>query len=149
MMLIGVAYLLNILRILISHHFSVSDVCEYFTGTVFTMKNLVLWLFFNVTTVSGVAWFLFALLYTYLIALCFFRFFHRDEVFVFAVIGFLGGIIVKIVFPLVGINGLGTNSVWFCGGPFFICGKYIRSNQEKIVAGSVTCKCFVAATIGC
>lgn len=149
LVLIVIAYVLNIGRLLVTNHFSVTAVCNYFIEEILTIKHIAMWLLLNVTLVSGVAWFLFALLYCYIFCLIFHKMFLSGKICAFIMLGFAGGLVLRMVFPLLGMNSFGTNNAWCCGIPYFLCGLFIRQKQEEIVPCVSCSKCCVAAGVGC
>ena len=146
--LILIAYVLNIARLLVTYHFSVTAVCNYFVEEILTIKHIAMWLVLNVTLVSGVAWFLFALLYCYIFCLIFHKWFLSGKIRVFIVMGFAGGVVLRFLLPLLGINSLGTNNAWCCGIPYFLCGLFIRQNQEDFIPCITFGKCCATAGLG-
>ena len=127
--LIAIAYAINLLRIFISESCSISGMIDYLRNNILTIKHLVMWLVLNTTLISGVAWFLWALLYCYLFSLCFYYFFSSSKVYIVLLLGIMGGMISQIGLPLVGMDRMGTNNVWFCGLPFFYWENYFMKNR--------------------
>lgn len=44
----------------------------------------------------------------------------------------ISGMISQIGLPLVGMDRMGTNNVWFCGLPFFLLGKLFHEKQDEL-----------------
>ena len=79
--LISVTYILNIVRIVIIQGFSIYDTVNYFLENIISIKHLLMWITMNTTLVSGVAWFLWALLYCYLASYVFHSFYKNKYIF--------------------------------------------------------------------
>ena len=122
--LILVAYVLNIIRIIIEYR---KQTIDYFFDNVFTVKHLILWVVFNNTQISGVAWFLWALLYCYIIHLILNKRINRLRFVAWiSILSFACGIVLSVILPTIGISFTGTNNVWFCGLPYYLTGIIIK-----------------------
>ncbi len=146
--LIGIAYALNIVRIFIDNGFSFVETLGYFKDEIFTLKHIAIWLVFNATYVAGVAWFLFALLYCYLFCYVFHKFYNSKYVYGIIALGFIGGIACEILLPSIGISGITARNFWFCGIPYFLCGKLIHDKGEKLIQRKHDLYIISAAIIG-
>lgn len=123
---IAFAYVLNILRLYIEGGCDFGVVYHYFTEKIFTARHMLYFLLINETYVSGVAWFLFTMLYCYLL-----RLLLKREALIklsyfltaFSFIIVIAASIFKFYVPI--------NNVWIRGIPFFAIGGYIRLYLER------------------
>ena len=130
--LVVTAYALNLTRIFIDNHCSLSLTIQAIIS-ICTWKHLLLWLLMNTTSLSGVAWFLWALLYCYCIhALLYQSFTNIHLLCVLAGTGFLISITVQLLLPLIIGKTWGTNNVWMCGLPYYATGLLINRSKEGI-----------------
>lgn len=134
--LIGLAYAINILRVFIDCSCSITGMMDYLKETVLSIRHIFLWITLNVTLISGVSWFLFALLYCYVIIYIFYNWYHSKLIYFVIALGVVLGICSAIVLPLVGYNGIGINNAWMCGLPFFLFGSVIHRNLQQNVVDS-------------
>lgn len=126
--LLACTYTLSLARTFVFNGFSMHAVADVL-ATVFTFKWLTLWLVLNVTAhISGVAWFLFALLYCYILHWMFHRWMQDRRVFLLIPVCIAAGLAVRLVLPSVG-----TNNAWFCGIPCYLLGRWFRQTQEHLV----------------
>ena len=132
--LIAIVYFINLIRIFIMESCSISKMWDYLASNVFTFKHMIMWLCINTTVISGVAWFLWALLYCYLLCYIFYNLFSTFKAYIIIlIIGFLGGVVVQILFPIIGMNKMSINNVWFCGLPYFLLGKAFHEKQKNLM----------------
>ena len=130
--LIFVAYALNLARIFIDNHCSFSLTIYAIVG-ICTWKHLLLWLLMNITSISGVSWFLWALLYCYCIHTLLYQSFTNNHLlYVFAGTGFFAGITCTMVLPFMIGKTWGTNNAWMCGLPYYVTGVLINRSEETI-----------------
>lgn len=108
-----------------------------------------MWLCINTTVISGVVWFLWALLYCYLLCYIFYNLFSTFKAYIIIlIIGFLGGIVVQILFPIIGMNKMSINNIWFCGLPYFLLGKAFHEKQKELMLFIKTFNLLLLAVIG-
>lgn len=122
--LIAITYGLNLLRVLLFR--GAAAAVEALAGA-FAPKTLLLWIVLNITPISGVAWFLFALLYCYLLHWLFHARMHARKVYLLIPVCMTAGLAVKLLLPSVG-----TNNAWFCGLPCYLWGRLCREKQESL-----------------
>lgn len=146
--LIAITYFLNVLRIFVVNGFSIINTLVYLQNIVVDIKNIAMWLLLNVTRISGVARFLFALLYCYILRYFFYNIFEKRIIYLVMLLGFAGGIAVKLIFPLLGIGFNGVNNVWFKGLPFFLCGRLLREKRDFFTGMKYTSILVGTALIG-
>lgn len=140
--LLACTYTLSLARTFVFNGFSISAVADVL-ATVFTFKWLVLWLVLNVTAhISGVAWFLFALLYCYLLHWMFHRWVKDRRIFLLIPVCIAAGLAVRLVLPSVG-----TNNAWFCGIPCYLLGRWFRETRDSLVRCSAG-RFLLAALVG-
>lgn len=142
--LIIITYIINLFRIFIENSFSISESIAYFKDNIFSLKHILMWLILNTTYISGVAWFLFALLYCYILAFIFNDLFNSTKVFFFISLCFCVGIVAQVVLPIFKFSAFGINNAWLCGIPYFLTGKYLNYNKHNIYTG----KCLVIIICG-
>ncbi len=131
--LICFAYIISFVRICVQDGFSFFALINQINDIIFSLKNLVLFFVFNVTKISGVAWFLFALLYCYIFNLIFYNLLKKQQCifYLLATMGFFCGLIIKFVFPILNIGFYSINNFWVCGMLYFFAGKIIFYKREK------------------
>lgn len=122
--LIAIAYGLKLLRIIVFD--GAAAALEALTGA-FSPRTLILWVALNITPISGVAWFLFALLYCYLLHWLFHGWMKDRRVFLLIPVCMAAGLAVKLLLP-----SLGTNNAWFCGIPCYLLGKLFREDRARL-----------------
>lgn len=122
--LIAITYGLNLLRVLLFR--GAAAAVEALAGA-FAPKTLLLWIVLNITPISGVAWFLFALLYCYLLHWLFHAQMHDRRVYLLIPVCMAAGLAVKLLLPSVG-----TNNAWFCGIPCYLLGRLFREERERL-----------------
>lgn len=122
--LIAITYGLNLLRVLLFR--GAAAALEALLGAV-APKTLLLWIVLNITPISGVAWFLFALLYCYLLHWLFHAQMHDRRVYLLIPACMAAGLAVKLLLPSVG-----TNNAWFCGIPCYLLGRLFREERERL-----------------
>ena len=130
--LIAIAYAINLMRIYVQHAFSIVQTQRYLRETVLTLRHILMWLVLNTTLVSGVAWFLFALLYCYVIAYFFQKQIQGRLLYCAVAIGFGFGVCSKLILPAVGLHGISINNAWMCGLPYFLSGTILHRYQDKL-----------------
>ena len=129
---IVVAYVLNLVRLFVENHCSFSLTVQAI-AKICTRKHLVYWLVMNTTTLSGVSWFLWTLLYCYCIHLLLYEAVSNNRLlFILASVGFCIGLTAQLLFPMVIGKTLGTNNVWMCGLPFYATGLLINRYRTEI-----------------
>lgn len=119
--LIVIAYGLNLLRIVI---FDGGTAAVDALLDAFAPRTLLLWVVLNITPISGVAWFLFALLYCYILHWLFHAWMKDRRVFLLIPVCIAAGLAVRLLLPSVG-----TNNAWFCGIPCYLVGRWFRENR--------------------
>lgn len=130
--LIVIAYGLNLLRIV------VFDGAAAAVGALidaFSPRTLVMWVVLNITPISGVAWFLFALLYCYILHWIFHRQMQSRWVYPLIPVCMALGLAVLLVMP-----SLGTNNAWCRGIPCYLLGRWFHSGRISpriLVPGAV------------
>lgn len=122
--LIAITYGLNLLRVLLFR--GAAAAVEALAGA-FAPKTLLLWIVLNITPISGVAWFLFALLYCYILHWMFHRWMKDRRIFLLIPVCMAVGLAVKLLLPSVG-----TNNAWFCGIPCYLLGRLFREERERL-----------------
>ena len=135
--LIGIAYGLNLLRILV---FDGGTAMVDALIDAFSPRTLILWILLNITPISGVAWFLFALLYCYILHWLFHRWITNRRVFLLIPVCIAGGLAVRLLMP-----SIGTNDAWFCGIPCYLIGSWYRVNQEHLA--KIPVSQYIAGTV--
>ena len=119
--LIVIAYGLNLLRIVV---FEGGPAAVDALIGAFAPRTLILWVVLNITPISGVAWFLFALLYCYMLHWLFHGWMKDRRVFWLIPLCIGAGLAVRLLLPSVG-----TNNAWFCGIPCYLIGRWFRERQ--------------------
>lgn len=119
------AYCLNFIRLIIfpgsSSVFSIS-----FWERILTFRHILFFFIFNETLISGVAWFLFTMLYCYTLRLLL----KRSA---FIKLSYLCAVISCLV-PFISVfsnYAVPINNVWIRGIPFFAIGGYIKLYIER------------------
>lgn len=135
--LIGIAYGLNLLRILV---FDGGTAMVDALIDAFSPRTLILWILLNITPISGVSWFLFALLYCYILHWLFHRWITNRRVFLLIPVCIAGGLAVRLLMP-----SIGTNNAWFCGIPCYLIGSWYRVNQEHL--SKIPVSQYIAGTV--
>lgn len=128
--LIAVTYILNIIRILISTNF---NPYETIVGLI-SVKHILNFLILNISSVSGVMWFMLALLYCYIIYLILNKLNLIKILYVLMPLLLIGNLLAGDILVKIGItnfSGYVRNFV-FTGIPFFTLGNYIHFKQGKI-----------------
>lgn len=121
--LIAIAYALNLLRIVVFD--GAAAALDALVGA-FAPKTLILWIVLNITPISGVAWFLFALLYCYLLHWMFHGWMKDRRVFLLIPVCIAAGLAVRL------LPSVGTNNAWFCGIPCYLLGRLCREEQKRL-----------------
>lgn len=126
-----VAYVLNLIRLMISSNFSLKAFTSEILGLV-SLKKLILFFVFNVTNISGVAWFLWALIY------CYFAYFVATKIFektgknllvlcyIYIAVGFVLGIAITFSHLPIPIR-----SFIITGFPFFMIGNLFKKFESE------------------
>lgn len=128
--LIAIAYGLNLLRVCI---FQGAGAMLGALADAFSPRTLALWIVLNITPISGVAWFLFALLYCYILHWVFHARMKDRRVFLLIPACIAAGLAVRLFLP-----SIGTNNAWFCGIPCYLLGRWCRENQGRLVEQPVS-----------
>ena len=123
--LILITYGLNLLRIVV---FDGTTAAVDAVVNAFSPRTLILWVVLNITPISGVAWFLFALLYCYILHWMFHRQTQERWVYLLIPVCIAAGLAVRLLLPSVG-----TNNAWFCGIPCYLFGRWVRENRERLL----------------
>lgn len=121
LILIGITYGLNMCRIAIFDGFSALG--DALIGA-FSPRTLVLWVVLNMTPISGVAWFLFSLLYCYILHWMFHSRMQDRRIYLLIPVCVAAGLAVRLFWP-----ALGTNNAWFCGIPCYLIGRWFRDGR--------------------
>lgn len=125
--LIVIAYGLNLLRVAV---FNGAAGAVDALMDAFKPKTLILWVVLNITPISGVAWFLFALLYCYILHWLFLGWMKDRRVFLLIPVCIAAGLAVQLLMPAVG-----TNNAWFCGIPCYLIGRWFRADRAQTAPG--------------
>lgn len=125
--LLLICYSFNLLRLLWQLDFKLTAFITNLTEQL-TISHLMMWMLFNQTTISGVAWFLFALLYCYVFKYLMGNIFAKHNMKVLVLCMIIGGVL-SIIRPYSGWTSLGWIS---CGLPFFIIGDFFRNYPPRI-----------------
>lgn len=137
-----VAYLLNLIRIVVEMGFDLGMVLSFFKTEVFTASHLMKVVILSQSKISGVAWFLISLLVCYML-----KYLLGKNLRYLGYLGIVVGV-VGIIPPVSGYMGLPINNPWINGIPFFVIGELLRGNnafvKEKIGNGLL----MVAAVAG-
>ena len=121
-----VAYILNLIRILVEMGFDLSLVISYFKTEIFTASHLMKVILLTQTLVSGVAWFLLSLLICYIL-----KYFLGKKLRYLGYLGIIVGVI-GVLPPTSVYFGLPINNPWINGIPFFIIGELLREHNDVI-----------------
>ena len=132
LVLILITYALNLLRIVV---FEGAAAALNALINAFSPRTLVLWVMLNITPISGVAWFLFALLYCYILHRLFWSWATDRRVYLLIPVCIAAGLAVRLFLPAVG-----TNNAWFCGIPCYLIGRWFRE-------GRVSVRCLASAAV--
>lgn len=125
--LIACNYALSFVRIFVFNAFSITAVVDAISK-VLTFKWMTLWLVLNVTAhISGIAWFLFALLYCYILHWCFHRQCQDRRIFYLIPISLVCGFAILFLYPQIGVR-----NIWFMGIPYYLGGQWFAENQEHV-----------------
>lgn len=135
--LILITYGLNLLRIVVFDGFYAA--VDALTGA-FAPKTLLLWIVLNITPISGVSWFLFALLYCYILHWMFHVQVQNRQTYLLIPVCLAAGLAVRLVMP-----SIGTNNAWFCGIPCYLTGRWFRDNRSFAEGFSV--KSYIMAAL--
>ena len=124
LLLLGLTYVLNILRIIVFQGFAAAlkSVVE-----ALSLRSLILLGALNISPISGVAWFLFALLYCYILHWIFHKYVQNQRIFLLIPLCFTVGFAVRCLLP-----SIGDHNAWFMGIPYYLCGQWFCENREKI-----------------
>lgn len=128
--LIAIAYILNILRIIIQTDFN-----PYNTFIkLFSVKHIIEYFVLNISSISGVMWFLLALLYCYVIYFIMNHFNLNKILYVAMPILLIVNILAGDIFVYLGISSFSgcVRNFLITGIPFFTLGNYIHHKQSKI-----------------
>ena len=124
LVLILITYALNLLRIVV---FEGAAAALNALINAFSPRTLVLWVVLNITPISGVAWFLFALLYCYILHWLFWSWVKDRRVYLLIPVCIAAGLAVRLFLPSVG-----TNNAWFCGIPCYLLGRWFREGRVRV-----------------
>lgn len=120
-----VAYLLNLVRIMIEYGFDFGEISCFFRTRVFTINHLIRLILLSQSKISGVAWFLISLLTCYAL-----KYLLGKNLRYLGYVGLIVGI-VGVLPPVSGYVGLPINNAWINGIPFFIIGDML--NEYKVM----------------
>ena len=137
-----VAYILNLIRILVEMGFDLGLVISYFKTEIFTVSHLLKVILLTQTLVSGVAWFLLSLLVCYIL-----KYFLGKNLRYLGYLGIIVGVI-GVLPPASVYFGLPINNPWINGIPFFIIGELLREYNDVINQKISSIALVLAAIIG-
>lgn len=138
--LLCITYILNIMRLFICEGFSVLAVVDAIAAHL-NLRDVVLFFVLNITHISGVAWFMFALLYCYILHWVFHRQVQDQRIFLLIPFCFACGMAVRFLIP-----SIGDHNIWFMGIPYYLCGQWFRVNQTCVVKLSPVVPLVIATT---
>ncbi len=150
--LIIFAYIINIIRILALNF---SDALQIFKD-LFSLKHFIVYFALNVSGISGVMWFMLALLYTYIIFGILLQKFKTEKPFyILSLITLLGNFILGDLLRFVGITQFSgfIRNFLFTGIPFFGIGNFIHKQYDenkflsKIKIKQILCLIFISLAI--
>ena len=121
-----VAYLLNLIRIVLEMDFDFTGVLSFFKTEVFTASHLMKVVLLSQSKISGVAWFLISLLICYVL-----KYLLGKNLRYLGYLGIIVGV-VGVLPPVSGFWGLPINNPWINGIPFFVIGELLRDHKELI-----------------
>lgn len=119
--LLAITYGLNLLRIVVFE--GAAELLDALKDS-FSPRNLLLLAVLNITHISGVAWFLFALLYCYILHWLFQPWMKDRRVYLLIPVCIAAGLAVRLFLP-----AAGTNNAWFCGIPCYLIGRWFRDGR--------------------
>lgn len=120
------AYTINLVRIFIVNDCNFKYFCTFFQENIFSVRHILFFFLFNETYISGIVWFLFAMLYCYLFRLLLKREWLIKLSYVLTALSCL-----IVVFAAIFDYHVPINNVWMRGFPFFAIGGYIRLYLER------------------
>ena len=120
------AYVLNFLRLILLPR-EPSVFSHAFWGSIFSIRHLSFFVLLNESYISGVVWFLFAMLYCYLFRLLL----RRQTLIKLSYFCTFVTIIIPILTLINHNQWINVNNVWLRGIPFFAIGGYIRLYIES------------------
>ena len=120
------AYALNLLRLFLLPR-TPSVFSFEFWNNILSLRHLSLFVLFNESYISGVVWFLFAMLYCYLFRLLL----RRKDLIKLAYICTAVSCLIPIVTLINNNEWINVNNVWLRGIPFFAIGGYIKLYIEN------------------
>lgn len=121
-----VAYLLNLIRIIVELGFDAGSILTFFKTEIFTASHMMKFILLSHSLISGVAWFLISLLVCYV-----FKYFLGKNLRYLGYLGIIVGV-VGVLPPVSGYIGLPINNPWINGIPFFIIGELLRVHKDFI-----------------
>ncbi|MGN1467805.1 MAG: acyltransferase family protein [Ruminococcus sp.] len=128
--LIVITYVLNIIRIIIQTDFNpYNQFVE-----LFTVKHIMQYFVLNISLISGVMWFMLALLYCYLIYLILNHFKLTKILYIATPILLIINLFIGDIFVHLGITNFSgfVRNFLITGIPFFTLGNYIHHKLQKI-----------------
>ena len=121
-----VAYVLGCFALVISLHFDSNLVMQYINELILTKDHFLRLIFLTDTKLSGVAWFLLALLICYVL-----KYYLGVKLRYLAYLGLMVRVLGAIQFPFLGLT-IPVNTPWVTGIPFFVIGELIHENEEYL-----------------
>ena len=121
-----VAYLLNLIRILVELGFDMGAVSSYFKTVIFTASHMIKFIILSHSLISGVAWFLISLLVCYVL-----KYLLGKNLRYLGYLGIIVGV-VGVLPPVSGYIGLPINNPWINGIPFFVIGELLCVHYDLI-----------------
>lgn len=142
LMYLCVAYILNMVRIIVENNYDLGTVWSFLKDDVFTIDHVVRVILLSQSKISGVAWFLISLLMCYILKYILGRRLRY--------LGYLGIFIgvVGVLPPVCQYVGLPINNPWINGIPFFVIGECLADNKNwtsKNLSNTFLC---VTSTVG-
>lgn len=125
----GVVTICNIVRIVIQEQFKLDAILQWLQHNVLTTRHILEFLFLNNSAFSGVAWFLYALIYCYLI----YAIAGKFNLLRFAWIGAIALVLVKVLGNILPVlEMIPYVRFLFLGVPFFGFGMLCKKYKKKI-----------------
>ena len=137
-----VAYVLGCFALVTSLHFDFDQVKLYCNQLIFTVDHFLRLIFLTDTKLSGVAWFLLALLICYVL-----KYYLGSKLRYLAYAGLLIRVLGAIQFPFLGLT-IPVNTAWVTGIPFFVIGELLHENEDHLTSRLASVVCMIIGLIG-